>query len=84
MRYNFRKLVIIRKTNLKDSSQLQSSIIVVENLLKSGKNSEALAKLLSLDKIYFPIIQRFLEELNLVIEIQNADQDIIKYLKSLN
>lgn len=84
LRYNFRKLIIIRKTNVKDSSQLQSSIIIVENLLKSGKNSEALAKLLSLDKIYFPIIQRFLEELNSVIEIQNADQDIIKYLKSLN
>jgi len=84
MRYNFRKLVIIRKTNIKDSSQLQASILHVENLLKSGNNSEALAKLLSLDKIYFPIIQRFLEELNLVIEIQNADQEIIKYLKSLN
>ena len=84
LRYNFRKLIIIRKTNIKNSSQLQSSIITVENLLKSGKNSEALAKLLSLDKIYFPIIQRFLEELNSVIEIQNADQDIIKYLKSLN
>lgn len=84
MRYNFRKLVIIRKTNVKDSSQLQASILIVENLLKSGKNSEALAKLLSLDKIYFPIIQRFLEELNLVIETQNADQEIIKYLKSLN
>jgi len=84
MRYNFRKLVIIRKTNIKDSTQVQASIIAVENLLKSGKNPEALARLLSLNKIYFPIIQRFLEELNLVIEIQNTDQEIIKYLKSLN
>jgi len=84
MRYNFRKLVIIRKTNIKDSTQVQASIIAVENLLKSGKNPEALARLLSLNKIYFLIIQRFLEELNLVIEIQNTDQEIIKYLKSLN
>ena len=38
---------------------------------------------LSLDKSYFQIVQKFLEELNVMVETQNADKEIIKYLKSL-
>jgi hypothetical protein len=83
LRHNFKKLVVIRKVKNIDPNQLEDVVNQIENSLSQRNYQEALEKALSLDKSYFTIIQKFLEELNIAIEIQNADKEIIKYLKSL-
>lgn len=83
LRHNFKKLVVIRKIKNLDSSQFEGVVNQIELALSEKKYQEALDKILSLDKSYFKIVEKFLEELNVMIETQNADKEIIKYLKSL-
>jgi len=83
LRHNFNKLVVIRKVKNLNPNQLEGVINQIELALVQKNYQEALNKSLSLDKAYFSIIQKFLEELSIVIEIQTADKEIIKYLKSL-
>jgi hypothetical protein len=80
---NFNKLVVIRKVKNLNPDQLEGVINQIELALSQKNYQEAMNKSLSLDKAYFPIVQKFLEELSIAIEIQNADKEIIKYLKSL-
>ena len=82
-RHNFNKLVVIRKVKNLDPNQLDGVINQIELALSKKNYQEALDKILALDKSYFDIVQKFLEELNVMIETQNADKEIIKYLKSL-
>jgi hypothetical protein len=83
LRHNFNKLVVIRKVKNLNPDQLEGVINQIELALSQKNYQEAMNKSLSLDKAYFPIVQKFLEELSIAIEIQNADKEIIKYLKSL-
>ena len=83
LRHNFKKLVVIRRINNLDSSEFEGVVNQIELALSEKKYQEALDKILSLDKSYFKIVEKFLEELNVMIETQNADKEIIKYLKSL-
>ena len=83
LRHNFNKLVVIRKVKNLNPDRLEGVINQIELALSQKNYQEALNKSLSLDKAYFPIIQKFLEELSIAIEIQSADKEIIKYLKSL-
>jgi len=83
LRHNLKKLVVIRKLNNSDPKQLEGIINQTELALSEKNYQEALDKILSLDKSYFQIVQKFLEELNVMVETQNADKEIIKYLKSL-
>jgi hypothetical protein len=83
LRHNFNKLVVIRKVKNLNPDRLEGVINQIELALSQKNYQEALNKSLSLDKAYFPIVQKFLEELSIAIEIQNADKEIIKYLKSL-
>ena len=83
LRHNFNKLVVIRKVKNLNPDRLEGLINQIELALSQKNYQEALNKSLSLDKAYFPIVQKFLEELSIAIEIQNADKEIIKYLKSL-
>jgi len=83
LRHNFKKLVVIRKVKNLNPDRLEGVINQIELALSQKNYQEALNKSLSLDKAYFSIVQKFLEELNIAIEIQNADKEIIKYLKSL-
>jgi hypothetical protein len=84
LQHNLKKLIIIRKISNPTKNSLEYHIVNIENFLEQRDYSSALTELLSLDKLYFPIIEKFLEDLGLVIEIKNADQDIVKYLKNLN
>jgi hypothetical protein len=83
LRHNFNKLVVIRKVKNLNPDRLEGVINQIELALSQKNYQEAMNKSLSLDKAYFPIVQKFLEELSIAIEIQNADKEIIKYLKSL-
>jgi hypothetical protein len=83
LRHNFNKLVVIRKVKNLNPDRLEGIINQIELALSQKNYQEAMNKSLSLDKAYFPIVQKFLEELSIAIEIQNADKEIIKYLKSL-
>jgi hypothetical protein len=83
LRHNFKKLVVIRKIKNLDSNQFEGVINQIELALSEKNYQEALDKTLSLDKSYFKILEKFLEELNIMVETQNADKEIIKYLKSL-
>lgn len=83
LRYNLKKLILIRKTSNNSPTSLEGNIIEIENALNQKNYDLALTKLLSLNKIYFPIIQKFLEDLGTASEIANADKEIMKYLKSL-
>ena len=83
LRHNFNKLVVIRKVKNLNPDRLEGVINQIELALSQKNYQEAMNKSLSLDKAYFPIVQKFLEELSIAIEIQTADKEIIKYLKSL-
>ena len=83
MRHNFKKLVMVRKLKNLDPTQIEGVVNQAELALSEKKYQEALDKILSLDKSYFKIVQKFLEDLSIMIETQNADKEIIKYLKSL-
>jgi hypothetical protein len=84
LQHNFKKIIIVRKISQPIQNSLEYRINKIENLIDSKNYSSALTELLTLDKLYFPIIEKFLEDLGLIIEINNADQDIIRYLKNLN
>ena len=83
LRYNFKKLVVVRKLKNLDPMQLEGVVNQAELALSEKNYQEALDKIMSLDKSYFKIVQKFLEDLSIMIETQNADKEIIKYLKSL-
>jgi hypothetical protein len=83
LRYNFKKLVVVRKLKNLDPMQVEGVVNQAELALSEKNYQEALDKIMSLDKSYFKIVQKFLEDLSIMIETQNADKEIIKYLKSL-
>jgi len=83
LRHNFKKLVVVRKLKNLDPMQIEGIVNQAEIALSEKKYQEALDKILSLDKSYFKIVENFLEDLSVMIETQNADKEIIKYLKSL-
>ena len=84
LRHNFKKLVVVRKLNNHDPMQLEGLVNEAEIALYKKNYQGVLDKIISLDKSYFKIVQKFLEELSVMIETQNADKEILKYLKSLN
>lgn len=81
--HNLKKLIIVRKISPQNPLDLQGKIVEIENAIKQKDYDLALTKLLGLDKMYFPIIQKYLEELGIATEVINADKEIVKYLKSL-
>jgi len=81
--HNLKKVIIIRKISPQNPLNLQGKIVEIENAIKQKDYDLALTKLLTLDKMYFPIIQKYLDELGIATEIINADKEIVKYLKSL-
>jgi hypothetical protein len=83
LRHNFKKLVVVRKIKNLDPIQVEGIVNQAELALSEKNYQEALDKILSLDKSYFKIVENFLEDLSVMIETQNADKEIIKYLKSL-
>jgi len=56
--HNLKKVIIIRKISPQNPLDLQGKIVEIENAIKQKDYDLALTKLLSLDKMYFPIIQK--------------------------
>jgi len=78
------KIIIIRRTLINNSGDIDDKIIAIENHLKAENYQEALGIILSLDQSYNEVFKNFLENLNSSHEVQKIDLEILNYLKSLN
>ena len=78
------KIIIIRRTLINNSGDVDDKIITIENHLKAENYQEALGIILSLNKSYNEVFKNFLENLNASLEVQKIDLEILNYLKSLN
>jgi hypothetical protein len=78
------KIIIIRRTLVNNSGDIDDKIIIIENHLKAENYQEALTAILSLDQSYNEVFKNFLENLNSSLEVQKIDLEILNYLKSLN
>ena len=78
------KIIIIRRTLVNNSGDIDDKIIIIENHLKAENYQEALTSILSLDQSYNEVFKNFLENLNSSLEVQKIDLEILNYLKSLN
>ncbi len=78
------KIIIIRRTLINNSGDIDDKIITIENHLKAENYQEALGIILSLNQSYNEVFKNFLENLNASLEVQKIDLEILNYLKSLN
>jgi|APGre2960657423_1045063.scaffolds.fasta_scaffold00181_7 hypothetical protein len=78
------KIIIIRRTLINNSGDVDDKIITIENHLKAENYQEALGIILSLNQSYNEVFKNFLENLNASLEVQKIDLEILNYLKSLN
>jgi hypothetical protein len=78
------KIIIIRRTLINNSGDIDDKIITLENHLKAENYQEALGIILSLNQSYNEVFKNFLENLNASLEVQKIDLEILNYLKSLN
>ena len=81
---HLKTLIIVRKIKNFKEGEIDGEIHIINQALLEKRYNDALNKILSLDKKYFTLVEKFLQKLNVVIEIDNADKEIITYLKSLN
>ncbi len=84
VRRNISRLVVIRRIDEKNPHEIDATIVRIEKMLKQENYQDALSAALSLDSSYHLILKEFLEELASALEIQQADQEIMNYLKSLS
>lgn len=84
VRRNISRLIVIRRIDEKNPQEIDAIIVRIEKMLKQENYQDALGAALSLDPNYHPILKEFLEELASALEIQQVDQEIMNYLKSLS
>ncbi len=82
IRDHFARLIVIRRVDGK-GSKVDIIIANTEKALQEENYQEALNSMLSLDKNYHQILEKFLENLNFSAEAQRLDRDIFNYLKNL-
>lgn len=78
------KVIVIRRTVLNNSGDIDDKIIAIEDALSNENYHEALTLALSFPASYHQILSNFLDNLNSAIEINKIDQEIINYLKNIN
>lgn len=83
IRYQFSKLIVIRRIDGKNIGDVDGIVSKTEKLLREENYQEALNSLLLLDQSFHEILVNFLSDLSNAAEIQNTDQEILSYLKSL-
>ncbi len=83
IRRNIAKMITIRRVDGK-GSDIDSTIVKTERLLRKENYQEAMNSLLALNQNYHEIIADFLNSLSGTIEVQKIDQEILNHLKSLN
>lgn len=84
VRRNLSRLVVIRRIDEKNPAEVDAAISRIEKLLKQENYQEALSVALALDQAYHNILKSFLDELSAALEVQQIDQEILNYLKSLS
>jgi len=84
VRRNISRLVVIRRIDEKSPTEVDTTIRRIEKLLDQENYQEALSAALSLDQTYHNILKDFLDELSAALEVQQIDQEILNYLKSLS
>jgi hypothetical protein len=83
LRKHVSKLVIIRRIDGKNPTNIDGIIAQTEQKLAEENYQEALNLLLTLDQTYHEILLDFLNKLNTSVEVKKADQEIFNYLKNL-
>lgn len=84
VRRNISRLVVIRRIDQKNPEEIDAVIVRIEKLLKQENYQDALSVALSLDQSYHQILKGFLDDLSACLEVQQTDQEILNYLKSLS
>jgi hypothetical protein len=84
VRRNLSRLVVIRRIDEKNPTEVDAAISRIEKLLKQENYQDALSATLALDQAYHSILKSFLDELSAALEVQQIDQEILNYLKSLS
>lgn len=83
IRHNLSRMVIVRRIDDQNLSDLDGIIARTESLLNYKNYQEALNLLLSLDQKYHSILAKFLSDLNIAAEVMKLDDEILIHLKSL-
>lgn len=82
-RHYLAKIIVIRKIDDKNLSDVDGIISSTEQLLKKENYNEALNVFIKIDEKYSQISQDFMSTLKDSAEIQKIDQEIFLYLKNL-
>lgn len=78
------KIIVIRRTVINDSGDVDDKIINIENALSNEDYQEAMKIILTFDQQFNPIFTNFLEQLNANFEMQRIDQEIINYFNNIS
>ena len=82
-RHYLAKIIVIRKIDDENLSDVDGIIRSTEQLLKQENYNEALNVFIKIDEKYSQISQDFMSTLKNLAEIQKIDQEIFSYLKNL-
>ncbi len=82
-RHYLAKIIVIRKIDDENLSDVDGIIRSTEQLLKKENYNEALNVFIKIDEKYLQISQDFMSTLKDSSEIQKIDQEIFSYLKNL-
>ena len=82
-RHYLAKIIVIRKIDDENLSDVDGIIRSTEQLLKKENYNEALDAFIKIDEKYSQISQDFMSTLKDSAEIQKIDQEIFSYLKNL-
>jgi hypothetical protein len=82
-RHYLAKIIVIRKIDDENLSNVDGIIRSTEQLLKQENYNEALNVFIKIDEKYLQISQDFMSTLKDLAEIQKIDQEIFSYLKNL-
>jgi flagellar biosynthesis component FlhA len=84
VRRNISRLVVIRRIDEKNPQEVDAVVVRIEKFLKQESYQDALGAALSLDQSYHAILKNFLDELSAALEVQQIDQEILNYLKTIS
>ena len=83
LRYTISKLIVIRRIDGK-GADVDMAIAKTESFLREENYQEAIKSLLTLDQNYHKILAKFLDDLNISVEVKKVDQEILNYLKTIS
>lgn len=84
VRRNISRLVVVRRIDEKNPRNVDGIVAQTERFLRERRYQEAMISILSLDQHYHEILKDFLDDLTAAVGVQEADQEILNYLKNLS